>query len=293
VRVAEDIEDAFGRYRGWEQIINANGLFDEPQFTDSLGEVFARGRLLRQAYREFDRARALDPGNFTAQLYFARLSAALGRPQDALDVVKDIRSHPEQFSLNETNELELAFVEAGAYLARKDIPAVERVLNNAIASHPDRTNVVSAAISLYIRAGLFTNVLDLAERQLQQHPDDPTMLVNKGFAYLHLSNSVPAIETLSRALEIDVNNAPARLNRAIAYLQSDQLDKAQQDYETLLLQLPRAYPIYFGLGEIAWRRHDTNQAIYNYRLYLSNAPPRTVEADLVRNRLEQLGGNQP
>jgi tetratricopeptide (TPR) repeat protein len=108
-----------------------------------------------------------------------------------------------------------------------------------------------------------------------------------------MTNNASAIEVLSRALELDENIAPARLNRAIANLKLGNLDAAASDYETLLLQFPKAYPVYYGLGEIAMQRHETNQAIYNFQLYLSNAPPASSETRSVRRRLEALSNPEP
>jgi tetratricopeptide (TPR) repeat protein len=293
VNITKSIEDEFGRYRGWEQVINANGLFDEPRFTLALAEVFLKGRLFRQALREFDRARQLLPNALAPQVWYARLVSLLGNPQEALKTVEEIRGHPNRFQLTSTNQLELVFVEAAAYLTQKEPDRAVRAVEGAIAAAPDNTNLVAATLQLYLQAGLYTNSLQLIERQLAGRPDDVNLLVNKGFVLLRLTNQAPAVDVLTRALELQSNNAPARLNRAIANLQLDRLDAAQSDYESLLLSFPKAYPVYFGLGEIAFKRRDTNQAIHNFRLYLSNAPPNTIEAQEVRQRLDRLSGNVP
>jgi len=90
----------------------------------------------------------------------------------------------------------------------------------------------------------------------------------------------------------DVHNT-ALLNRAIAYLKSGKLDEAQQDYETLQKSFPTAYRIYYGLGEIAYRRKDTNAAIRNYQLYLTNSPPNPRKSISVRDRLKELRPGYP
>ena len=293
VQITRSIEDEFGRYRGWEQVINANGLFDEPRFTMAMAEVFLKGRLYRQSLREFARVRQLLPRSLTPQIWFARLVSLLGDPDQALTVVEEVRSDPERYNLTSTNQLELVFVEAAAYLTKQEPTNAVRVVETAIAAAPHNTNLVSAALQLLMRAKLFTNSLDLIDRQLLSRPDNVDLLVNKGFVLLRMTNQVPAVEVLTRALTLQTNNAPARLNRAIANLQLDNLDAAQADYEALLLQFPNAHPIYFGLGEIAFKRNDTNQAIYNYQLYLSNAPPNSAEAQGVRQRLQSLSGSTP
>ena len=48
-----------------------------------------------------------------------------------------------------------------------------------------------------------------------------------------------------------------------------------------------------GLGEIAWRQHDTNEAIRNYKIYLANANTNTEEATNVMQRLRELKGHSP
>jgi len=167
------------------------------------------------------------------------------------------------------------------------------VISEAIAATPDNTNLVTTAIQLYLNAGMYTNCLNLIDQQLLPNPDDINLLVNKGFLLLKMTNQAPAVEVLSRALSLQSNNAPARLNRAIANLQLENLDAAQGDYEELLLQFPKAYPLYYGLGEIAFKRGETNQAVYNFRLYLTNAPPHTLEAREVRGKLEAMSSSAP
>jgi len=54
-----------------------------------------------------------------------------------------------------------------------------------------------------------------------------------------------------------------------------------------------SFPVAFGLGEIAWRQHDTNEAIRNYKLYLACANTNTEEATNVMQRLRELKGHSP
>jgi hypothetical protein len=78
------------------------------------------------------------------------------------------------------------------------------------------------------------------------------------------------------------------LNLAIANLGSKNLDAAQQHYETLQKVFPTAFQIYYGLGEIAFLKNDTNAAIRSYQLYLTNSPPGNQEAEFVNDRLRML-----
>jgi tetratricopeptide (TPR) repeat protein len=139
----------------------------------------------------------------------------------------------------------------------------------------------------------FSNALPLMERQLKVTPDNLDALLNKGVASLQVGAFDPAIEALTKVLSIETNSSSelytkALLSRAIAYLRSDHLDEAQRDYEALQKSFPLAYRVYYGLGDIAYRRKDTNAAIRNYQLYLTNSPANPDEIKTVTNRLREL-----
>ena len=78
------------------------------------------------------------------------------------------------------------------------------------------------------------------------------------------------------------------MNRAIAHLQSGQLDAAQRDYDALQKLTPNVFRVLYGLGEIAFRRHDFPAAIKHYEAYLKYAPPDSDEAKQIAARLKQL-----
>ena len=92
---------------------------------------------------------------------------------------------------------------------------------------------------------------------------------------------------------LETNNPTALFYRAIAQLRGDQLDAALVDYEALQQQYPKAHQMYYGLGEIAYRRKDTNTAIRHYEAYLTNSPPNNPESAFVVDRLQELKGLPP
>ena len=95
---------------------------------------------------------------------------------------------------------------------------------------------------------------------------------------------------MTRVLEIQTNDASARFNRALAYLQSGKLDNARADYSFLQTVYTNSFQIAYGLGEVAWRKNETNEAVRNFKLYLDNAPTNSAEFQSVRDRLNQLRG---
>jgi tetratricopeptide (TPR) repeat protein len=145
-------------------------------------------------------------------------------------------------------------------------------------------------VQVYLRRGLFTNAMAIIDRKLQVVPEDPTWLFGKGYASIQVKAYDDAIAALTHLLNIQTNNHEALFNRAVAYLQSGKLDAAQADYEKLGQSFTNSFQIAYGLGEIAWRKHDTNEAIKNYEVYLATANTNTTEATNIIQRLRELKG---
>ncbi|HEY1490026.1 MAG TPA: tetratricopeptide repeat protein, partial [Verrucomicrobiae bacterium] len=93
---------------------------------------------------------------------------------------------------------------------------------------------------------------------------------------------------LSRAISLSPTNATAIFCRAVSYFETGKLDEAQKDYELLRQLNPKGYPAYHGLAEVALRKKDTNSALHNYQLDLSNAPPNSPEAVWAVDHLKNL-----
>ena len=104
---------------------------------------------------------------------------------------------------------------------------------------------------------------------------------------------ISVIAPLTQALTLAPTDYRVLLNRAIAYLRAGKLNAAQQDYEVLRKVFPKDFKIYYGLGEVARQKNDTNDAILNYALYLANAPTNTAEANEVSARLRELKPGSP
>ena len=280
--------DQFGKYRNWNAVLNANGPFDEPSFVFANAALLAQGGLTRQAIGGFSRVCELAPENLPARLWLAQLYIFNRLPTPAFKALQDPLDHPLRYGLNESNSIELNILAAGAHFQKNEIPQGVRLLEQEIDRHPDDVQLLTIATQSYFMRGLYTNALRLIERRLTQTPDDPQWLFGKGYANLQISNYSQSITAFTRVLEISTNDPSARFNRAIACLQSDRLNEARADYVALQSNYTNAFQIAYGLGEIAWRQQQTNEAVRNYQIYLANAPTNTAELNLVRDRLKQL-----
>jgi len=256
-----------------------------------------RGGNYRQAAQLFARVRALAPENLAARLWLAQL-CVVGRFADqALKVLDEIHAQPEVFGLGRTNQTELLSVEASAHLLKGDLPGAEAVVDTALKKYPEDEGLLSAATQIYLNFGCHSNALGTIEQELKIRPDNQNALISKGYVCLQLGAFTEAIAPLTQVLAQETNNFSqvhysALLDRAIAYLRSDKLDESQRDYEVLQKAFPTAYPIYFGLGEIAYRKQDTNAAVRSYRLFLANAPTNSPEVSFVNARVKELRGGK-
>ena len=73
VPVSRSVDDEFGKYRGWDQVVGENGPFDEPKFSFEQGLTFVRNNLYHQAAQQFDRGETLAPRNLLARIWLAQL----------------------------------------------------------------------------------------------------------------------------------------------------------------------------------------------------------------------------
>jgi tetratricopeptide (TPR) repeat protein len=289
VDLSKTTSDQLGEYRSWSEVMDANGPFDEPSFCFESGAVLAEGNnYFRQAVAFFDRVRQLVPDNLPARLWLGRIYLMAHLPERAMDALLDPLAHPEKFSLVETNETQLRLLAAAAWLQETNYARGAELLETEMALHPDNNDLFAAAAQAYMVRGLFTNALGVVDRKLKSAPDDPAWLYSKGYISIQNKNYAAAIAALSRVLEIQTNNTDALFNRAIANLDSDRLDAARADYLRLQQAYTNAFQIAYGLGEIAWRQHDTNEAVRNYQIYLANAYTNTGEAQTVLERLREL-----
>ena len=105
-----------------------------------------------------------------------------------------------------------------------------------------------------------------------------------------MSNYDDAVTALSEFLKTQTNNPDALYNRGFAYLQSGHLDAARADFSQLQTTHTNNFQVAYGLGEVAWRQHNTNEAIRNYQICLVSAPTNSIELKTIRERLAQLDG---
>ena len=159
-----------------------------------------------------------------------------------------------------------------------------------MALHTNDEALMLFSAQMFKMRGLYTNALNAINRKLATTPDDPTWIFGKGIVSLQVGAYDDAITNLSRYLLVRADNPDALYNRGVAYYQSGRLDAARADLLQLQATYTNDFHLAYGLGEIAWRRHETNEAIRNYQSLVANAPTNATELKTIRERLAQLEG---
>lgn len=292
VNLSQVTADQFGKYRDWNAVVTANGPFDETTFCFRYGVELMQSAppLVRQALSQFSRVRQLAPDNLPARLFLARIYNINHQPERALEALHDPLTRPVQFALTESNATELHLVAATAHFQKNENTVGAALLETEMNRHPEDEKLLFVSAQVFDRVGLYTNALRVINRKLATTPNDPTWLYGKGYDSLQIGAYDDAVTALTKFLALETNNAAALLDRALAYYLSDQLDAAGADLRQLQASHANSFQAAYGLGEIARRQHQTNEAIRNYRIYLTNAPPNAAELNAVRERLTQLGG---
>lgn len=292
VTFTKSLEDRFGKYRSWDQVLTENGPYDESMLCYAQAWVFMQNRLFRQAAVSFDRVRQFSPGDLPSRLALAQIYLMGNFADNVLALTEEIRGHPDLFNLNSTSRVDVLSLEVSAQYAKKEPAKARDMLESAVRDNPTNIYLLNIAFNIFNQRRDYTNALAAADRFSQLQPDNTSPLINKSYVYIQLEDFDAAIAVLNHALSIKSDDYRALLNRAIVYLRMKQLGKAREDYETLEKIYPGVFQIQFGLAEIAWQQKNTNAAIQHYETYLTNAPPSTTEAKLVVKRLKQLKGEK-
>ena len=290
-------------YGGLEMLLRAAGPVVETGNLLLLARALAEGQNLIQSAQLLQVVSKRNPEAVEYDVAIAKLLGEARRPEMALQIIAGLREKaPGKYLSNVTNLMELVDVEAKSADRIDDLPRAEKILRDAIASYPMEDTPFSTLVGIYIQRAAYehrrgaTNrsqeflaaARQTLERQIQTQPKNVNAWVNYGAAFMRIDQYNEAIPALTKALEMDKDNRPALLNRAICYLKLNDLTRSQQDYERVRTLSPEVpYQVLYGLGEIAFRGKRNKDAIELYEQYLKKAP-NSAEAEEIRNRLNQL-----
>jgi tetratricopeptide (TPR) repeat protein len=285
--VQKQFAEIFGRRNDWREILSDFGPVDEPTFLFRTGRAFLANGNTRLAASAFQRSADLAPDWPPPKLWLAQGLIAQGNFAEALKVTENIQStSPPQEGAG------LAQLLARRVTSLRGLGRTNEVapcIDGFAREHGKHREVLAAAADAYAQSGLHEQQLATLNELLKREPNRPEWLSKKGLAELQLGHYDAAIATFTIVLSLMPTDENARLSRAIARLGADQLDAAREDYQALLTSSTNSANALYGLGAVAWRKHDTNAAIGFYQRYLSNAAPGSAQMKVATERLRALG----
>lgn len=293
VDLNQPLETFFGESRSWDQVLNRNGPYDTPALSYAQGYVFVQGNLIRQAAQAFERARQQATNDITSRLWLGQLNLNRNFPDQTLQMVSEIRQIAARIPTLATNLNDLFTLEAAAYLTKGQDSVAEEIIQTNIASRPDDFGILASACKAFADNRRYTNAFKINQKMLQLEPNNVACWINQGVFQNEMSDNLGAIESFTRVTQLETNNYRAILYRAMSYSRLQKWDQAKNDYETVQRQFPNELAVDYGLGEIAYHRKDTNNAIRYMESYVKRVSPEAAEAKLVQTRLAELRGEKP
>jgi tetratricopeptide (TPR) repeat protein len=284
--VQKQFAEVFGRHNDWRDILSNCGRVDEPTFLFRTGRAFLANGNIRLASNAFKRSADLAADWPVPRLWLAHSLNELGNYTEALNVTDHFPNGLADEGIVRAQFLRCRVTSLQGAGRTNEIPAF---VGEFVRQNGQHREVLVAAATAYAENDMHEQQLATVDELLKREPNRSEWLSQKGLAELQLGRYEAAIATLSSALTLAPTDENARLSRAVARLAADQLDAAREDYQQLLNSKTCSANALFGLGTIAWRKHETNTAIGFYQQYLTNAIPRSSQASVAGQRLKELG----
>jgi tetratricopeptide (TPR) repeat protein len=229
---------------------------------------------------------AAHPGEKILLESLTELFRSTGRDQEAISILD------QRIALNPV-DLSPRMVKADIYMKAQDYPKAREEVDKVLKVNPNNSPALLYRAFVALRAKDYKQSLADVKHILSADPDNVQALIYEGIVNLESKNYEQGIPPLDKAVKLQPDNWVALQNRAILNLQAGHLDKAKTDYVKLLAFFPETHAIYYGLGEIAYRQKNKEEALKNYELYLKYAPTngtpeQVTERNQVSDRIKDL-----
>ena len=187
---------------------------------------------------------------------------------------------------------QILLVRVTAQRGLNDTNAAWNTVEHYVTRFPKQPPVISAAATVCSEGKRFERELELLATLSSIGKVDADLLTRIGLAEFRLGRHKQANDSLTRALDLAPDDVSARLLRAAVRVAGGEFDAARADYEVLLKSADASQQALFGLGNMAWRSHDTNAAIRYYEQFMSNNAFATPQAGVAAERLKQMKEDQ-
>lgn len=219
---------------------------------------------------------AKDPDNEETVILRARVAAAKGKRQEAVDILSSLRSPSAS---------------AAEYLARLKDPAAADLNSLEKRAEKDPNDIEAlTGLCIGLRVSKPLQAMEYCKRAAAIEPKEMSHAVNFGAAMVQARQYAPAIELFKKLLTIRPENATIHANLATALFQLKRYPEAKEEFLWLTKDQPASPIAYFFLGIIHDQLEEYMDAMANYQqfLKLADADGNKLEIEKVNLRLPVL-----
>ena len=230
----------------------SNDLAKETRIHFSLGVLLASHRQYREAAYEFEKADALQPGNFDilhdlGEAYL--LSGQLPKAQESLN--QAMRLQPDSADT-------LYLLAETAARMQKEVDALE-LLVRARKLAPNNTNILFLMAQLSMKQSFFEDAIQLLHEGLKIDPQRADFHAALGESYFTVGKTDEALEEFKTLVSLDPSPR-AYVFMGLCYRHLGKFDEAKDYLKKSLGADPNNVPALFNLGYIARKEGDYSTA---------------------------------
>ncbi len=155
-----------------------------------------------------------------------------------------------------------------AILKKEELELAERLIQD----FPNNINPIMLMGSLWQRHGDATKALEYFNKVLEQDPKRPDVYKSIGWFFMHKEQYEQAIGYWQKAIEIDPNIPGVHNNIALALMGQNKQSQAIGELEKDIQISPRSSTSYFLLGQLYLRQKEYEKAGINYEKAIEIKP---------------------
>lgn len=162
--------------------------------------------------------------------------------------------------------------QAGEHLSRRDLAACRKSVECALAEAPDHPEILAALGNMELVAKEFADARKHFEASLALNPAQPKIWAQLATVQLRLKNRAGFLQTLQKALDLDLKCVPALRLMADYQVERGQHRAAAGAYRQLVELEPRDASLRMNLGQTLAACGEPEEAAQAYRHALSLDP---------------------